>query len=64
MKIISCLACVFFLSSCIQHGVQRNVEIGNDTQKSLCNTGSMKDKEVCRAVLKRLNESIKSQKSK
>jgi len=64
MKIISCLAGILFLSSCLHYGVQRNFEIGKDTQKSACNTGSMKDKEECRAVLKTLNESIKSQKSK
>ncbi|MBA6288782.1 hypothetical protein H4J61_07725 [Colwellia sp. MB3u-4] len=64
MKIISFLACVFFLSSCVHHGVQRNFEIGKDTQKSVCHNGSMKDKEECRAVLKTLYESIKSQKSK
>jgi len=64
IKIISFLACVFFLSSCVHHGVQRNFKIGKDTQKSVCNTGLMKDKEECRAVLRRLNESIKSQKSK
>jgi hypothetical protein len=64
MKIISCLACTLLLSSCIHYGVQRNVEIGNNTQKSACNTGSMKDKEKCRDDLERLNESIKSQKSR
>ena len=64
MKVISCLVCTLLLSSCVYYDVQRNFEIGNDTQKTACNTGSIKDKEKCRAELKRLNESIKNQQSK
>jgi hypothetical protein len=63
MKIICCLVCILLLSSCVYYGVQRNFEIGNDSKKSACNTGSIKDKEKCRADLKRLNESIEAQKS-
>jgi hypothetical protein len=64
MKIIYCLVCVMLLSSCVYYGVQRDFEIADNNKKLTCNTGSKKEKEQCRADLKKLNELIQARKIK
>ena len=64
MKIIYCLSCVLLLSSCVYYSVQRDIDLGNNSKKSACDTGSRKAKEQCRAELKKLNEAIQTRKDK
>jgi len=63
MKIFYCLTCVLLLSSCVYYSVQRDFGIGKTNTSSACDSGSKKAKEKCRADLKKLNESIQTQKT-
>lgn len=58
MRVSCCLLCVFLLSSCVYYSAQRDFEIGNKHHKSVCDTGSKKEKSKCRADLRRLKEEI------
>ncbi|KGJ92432.1 hypothetical protein [Thalassotalea sp. ND16A] len=63
MKIICCLVCAFLLSSCVYYGVEYEFDSANKSTTPACDTGSKKQKQKCRADLKKLNEAIQIQKS-